>query len=558
MALILTTWLNSQVKLSQQITPDTVDGQFSSGYMFAELLSLRGVPLPDLKLFIADRSTDETAIHNFSLLEPVFASINVPINSTLAFDIIRRQSGAAVRTIYAIRSALFTLGGSDTLTGAMVVNRQALLSEQRKHFQQKEHDFFVGQLKRKLSVGNQQRSRSSSPTREHTSHPKVSAAEVAALKQHSLDAQRELHGESKVQTWRRETEATEKAIRARTQSPAKQDSAEVYREKIRVEHEEVDIKRLEQQQRRARFLQDELNANRNAEAATYKKLMAESSNLHSKQEQRIIDQWQHAKNEKLDIIARSVEQQAEYDMLREDQYEEALRRDHDMADALRAEYHQRLELFTDCFQQIQSQHSITRRLKHESMCRDIVKNLVTYACQIGGYQDALGSTCPIWKCEEFHTLFMSGYPLDRMNAPKTAVDSVCESMSLISISIKGNAPLEIQEATGIDLLDDSVFEKYLKFDYPWNLMESPPAVNSELAKIVDLLLNYKFEESVKVLRKPDGRGLKMVVLGKPLSGVDSLKQRLAEIYEVPIITPSSAMSWLQRYAALYYLRSFLV
>jgi hypothetical protein len=90
------------------------------------------------------------------------------------------------------------------IIGNAILNQQALLSQQRKRFQQKEHEFFVEQLKRKLAKFNldhmpqrpEGKSGAGQTTRAvvHKHHAKapLSQAEVTSMKMEAMEAAKQV------------------------------------------------------------------------------------------------------------------------------------------------------------------------------------------------------------------------------------------------------------------------------------------------------------------------------------------------------------------------------
>jgi hypothetical protein len=116
MAFLLTRWLNQE--LETELVPETLDVELSDGYLFAQLFHQHGL-IKDLSEYQRPHAnTVEVSIHNFSLLEPLFQYINVPMTAKTAVDVIQRQPGVAVRTVYAIRMSLFALSGTGHDSGS--------------------------------------------------------------------------------------------------------------------------------------------------------------------------------------------------------------------------------------------------------------------------------------------------------------------------------------------------------------------------------------------------------------------------------------------------------
>jgi adenylate kinase family enzyme len=101
---ILCRWLNEDVRVAHKLSDANLAEQFSSGYLFGEVLAKYGLQ-EDFPQFSKGRSS-EAKLNNFMRLEPTFRLLEVPFNINLARDVMNERPGAAMRLLYQLFVAL--------------------------------------------------------------------------------------------------------------------------------------------------------------------------------------------------------------------------------------------------------------------------------------------------------------------------------------------------------------------------------------------------------------------------------------------------------------------
>jgi len=106
MSSVVVQWLNNEVKLSQNITKDSIDTDFRNGYLYGEILKQYG--LIDKKMFESlfyNGNSQEIAIRNYSLLETsLIQKLGLKLKANRVYDIIQGKPGEAAKLLYDIKT----------------------------------------------------------------------------------------------------------------------------------------------------------------------------------------------------------------------------------------------------------------------------------------------------------------------------------------------------------------------------------------------------------------------------------------------------------------------
>lgn len=150
---ILLTWLNSSVKLSEEITD--LRSQFSNGYLLAELLYKHNQILSFPKNF-SNSHSKSAIISNFSRIQPALQKLHVSLDANDALGIIREDQHAAAFLLRSLKDSLDRASG--------VVDMQVFLKTHSKNkvfplmrvdfskstYYEKENELFTLKLKKCL------------------------------------------------------------------------------------------------------------------------------------------------------------------------------------------------------------------------------------------------------------------------------------------------------------------------------------------------------------------------------------------------------------------------
>ncbi|KAK0133814.1 Sperm flagellar protein 2 [Merluccius polli] len=95
---ILCRWLNNEVRLSKTVEPNTFSKDFSSGYLFGEVLHKHQLQ-DDFSMFIKD-NISTSKVNNFSRIQASLHLLGVPLDHNAAQALMQEQQGAATRLLY--------------------------------------------------------------------------------------------------------------------------------------------------------------------------------------------------------------------------------------------------------------------------------------------------------------------------------------------------------------------------------------------------------------------------------------------------------------------------
>ncbi|ORX47939.1 hypothetical protein BCR36DRAFT_405248 [Piromyces finnis] len=149
MSSVVVKWLNSEVRLSQQITKESIDTDFRNGYLYGEILKQYG--LIDKKMFDSlfyNGNSQEIAIRNYSLLETsLIQKLGLKLKANRVYDIIQGKPGEAAKLLYDIKTYIeLKKIDSSSINGKTELNTFMSGNVIKKPYLQKEHDFFVNRL----------------------------------------------------------------------------------------------------------------------------------------------------------------------------------------------------------------------------------------------------------------------------------------------------------------------------------------------------------------------------------------------------------------------------
>lgn len=103
MANILLNWLDD-LKISRKVTKNTLESDFSNGYLFGEILSKYQM-IDHFNKFL-DGEASEDIVNNYDRLQPKFTLLRVPFDINIVTDIIFKKSSAASQTLFHLYTAL--------------------------------------------------------------------------------------------------------------------------------------------------------------------------------------------------------------------------------------------------------------------------------------------------------------------------------------------------------------------------------------------------------------------------------------------------------------------
>lgn len=144
MASILLNWLNSELQISSAISKESLQNDFSNGYLFGKILHKYQLQ-DDFNKFLAGSDAEDT-LNNFDRLQPKFKLLKVPFDINIATDIIFKKPGAASQTLYHLYTALENAKKQGTSLTLLLIN-QASAESKKQSF---DLPIFRDQLRRRL------------------------------------------------------------------------------------------------------------------------------------------------------------------------------------------------------------------------------------------------------------------------------------------------------------------------------------------------------------------------------------------------------------------------
>ena len=102
MSQLLAHWLNHEIQLSKRVEAASMNDDFKSGYLVAELLHSLHL-LPAVSIFSKNCQSSDGYVRNYILLEPTLRALGVIFSSAFACELINGKQGTAAKLLYQIK-----------------------------------------------------------------------------------------------------------------------------------------------------------------------------------------------------------------------------------------------------------------------------------------------------------------------------------------------------------------------------------------------------------------------------------------------------------------------
>ncbi|KAI8843668.1 hypothetical protein BC829DRAFT_400872 [Chytridium lagenaria] len=332
-----------------------------------------------------------------------------------------------------------------------------------------------------------------------------------------------------------------------------------YVDKIRTKKIEEEASRKERDQRRRKIILGQQSAQEETEKSHLEELLLTKLMRQSKQERRIAEGLMQVRHQKEVMRENRIFRDQQYGKRRQKDYEEALQREHELAERAREEYRQQTELQLAQHREILARKAAEKHQKHTKVCAGIVDQILDLSLKVCFYifksflqdKDIRLSLAERWNdaprklIREWKTLFINGEPLLRsynMDFDKDKIRSCGDDDNAANNpETSSDLALHSDISNGVNLLDQQEFQDYLSGSGDWVYMDSTtsekPIVNELLGQIINNILEMTSPpEPTNELPQLPSVPLRICLIGKNFAGKQSAARKLASMYGLSILS----------------------
>ncbi|KAL8583785.1 hypothetical protein ACOMHN_036420 [Nucella lapillus] len=580
---ILCRWLNDELALSHSVDPATFARDFSSGYLIGEVLHKYQLQ-KDFEQFSQSR-TMESQLNNFSRMEPVFRQLGLPLDTTLARDVMTEKHGMAARLLYQLyivinnrrRSSLPSRPLDPNLWVKFnTIEDNRLIEQARKQRAHQQREATLPDIQREQTEGtfSNRFLESEKRLREREQHQldmlersrllQAKQSEmVAKIRSSTLHVPRPPSKSNKFvqerQALRRKREASDTVAaisrfedklkmillptddgsdeidisyilkrdedRTDTLNIIKLSSNSEYIGKIRKRLQEDAVAREEREKCRRKVVGEQTSAHQAQEEARREEVMVNKLLRQSQQERRVAVQLLQARREKAAVRMNRIAHQQQFQQRRLKEFDEALNREAVLVEQEQEENKEQLQQAQEQHDTIAAQHAQDWHRRHYHSCRDIVAQVVDFSCRVAEYRQLTENLIPAKLMRDWTAMFVSGHPLYQ-SAPLDTGEPT---------------PEQILEEERQMLLDEGDFMEFKNMIGEWQPPEwtevsGPPRSNPVVGHIIQRL--YSIVHPPTPPPPPPEFPpfpLRACVVGKPFSGKTTVVRKLLEDHRLVVL-----------------------
>ncbi|XP_071799466.1 sperm flagellar protein 2-like isoform X1 [Asterias amurensis] len=306
-------------------------------------------------------------------------------------------------------------------------------------------------------------------------------------------------------------------------------SNDQYINKIRKRLQEDATARQEREKRRRKVLVDQLKAHDAQEEARREELLVNRLMRQSQQERRIATQLLQLRHEKAVICQNRIFREQQYEERRQKDFQEAMDREAELARLAKLEYIEQTKRDKQLHDKIAEDRAEAKYRKRYNICRDILLDVVDFACKVGKYRELTEKQLPAKLMREWKLLFTSGKPLYEQ-----------------TIEPKEEEPVQSEEDQLIEkerqvLLDEGDFLEYRSMIGEW---QPPPDCDIAGPQKNNAVLGHILARIFSIVSPPTPPPaapeippfpVKACFLGKAFTGKSSVAASLADEHGLAVL-----------------------
>uniref|UniRef100_A0A3B3ZGQ2 Calponin-homology (CH) domain-containing protein n=1 Tax=Periophthalmus magnuspinnatus TaxID=409849 RepID=A0A3B3ZGQ2_9GOBI len=363
MSYILCRWLNTELRLSQVVGPKTFARDFSNGYLIGEILQKYDLQT-DFDMFSKDDNKSSKA-NNFSRLKPTLQMIGISLDETTVQELMEVKQSVALHLIYTLYVAL---KNKNKIIGGSLESFMSKASSAYRH--KKEQDLYS-----EVCVVIQLYFFLSNPCSNFClEEPKSEAVYIK-----DIESKQCLNSE--------------------------------YIEQIRQRLKEDAFTQKQRERRAVQFVVEKSKAQKAEQDAQIEESLVKHLTRQTKMEKRLVSQLLQIRSQKEMLIKNNLPRQQQFQQRREKDFEEALDREAALARQERLEHAAEVQRNLDMCNKLVAERKQKKNMKHFSICKEILEQIVDLATKAGDYHLLNSSIIPEKQMKEWKEFLLCGLPL---------------------------------------------------------------------------------------------------------------------------------------------------
>uniref|UniRef100_A0A674MJM5 Sperm flagellar 2 n=1 Tax=Takifugu rubripes TaxID=31033 RepID=A0A674MJM5_TAKRU len=492
---ILCKWLNEEVRISLAIEPNSLDKNFSNGYLFGEVLFKYQLQ-KDFNMF-TNKDTSVSKLNNFARLEPSLHLLGIPFDTNKAQAIIQEKQGVATHLLYQL---YFSLGKKKKAQVRGIMQPTVIAG-----LHKKDHDICCDVCMDCQIVQNE-------ISQFETNRKKL----VTYISTSSSTNHQDL-GVSGKET-RITLQSNDKFIRD-----------------IRKRLDENAVAREQREKRLQRFMIEQMKAREAQEETRRDEQLVRRLTRQTQHEQRLAAQLLQICRQKEVILENRLFREEQYRQRREKDLQEALEWEAALAQQVKLERVEEMKKELEICKKISAERAQNKYKKHFAICKDIVEQMIDFATKVGEYHQLTENLIPEKQIRVWKEMLLKGLPLYYLNVQKPGFEFF--------------TPLDPVEQKRQDILNDLDYEDYASMVGEWALPndEGEPLIpltnNNILGHIVSRLRNFRCQPKVAPSSPPlPPFKLKACVLGKFCSGKTTCLSKISKAHGIYILSADTLIA----------------
>ncbi|TWW60641.1 Sperm flagellar protein 2 [Takifugu flavidus] len=566
---ILCKWLNEEVRISLAIEPNSLDKNFSNGYLFGEVLFKYQLQ-KDFNMF-TNKDTSVSKLNNFARIEPSLHLLGIPFDTNKAQAIIQEKQGVATHLLYQL---YFSLGKKKKAQLHQVRICDAELKKVSKLYEEKRQELNARSvvIPPIMNSAQQRRQPKGSNILEIKNTEKATAVPVPKpppySSQHNPKRRQNLHqlkvqeaeqivqneisqfetNRKKLVTYISTSSSSHPSPGAYHLSTNHQDlgvsgketritlqSNDKFIRDIRKRLDENAVAREQREKRLQRFMIEQMKACEAQEETRRDEQLVRRLTRQTQHEQRLAAQLLQICRQKEVILENRLFREEQYRQRREKDLQEALEWEAALAQQVKLERVEEMKKELEICKKISAERAQNKYKKHFAICKDIVEQMIDFATKVGEYHQLTENLIPEKQIRVWKEMLLKGLPLYYLNVQKPGFEFF--------------TPLDPVEQKRQDILNDLDYEDYASMVGEWALPndEGEPLIpltnNNILGHIVSRLRNFRCQPKVAPSSPPlPPFKLKACVLGKFCSGKTTCLSKISKAHGIYILSADTLIA----------------
>ncbi|XP_055079908.1 sperm flagellar protein 2-like [Periophthalmus magnuspinnatus] len=504
MSYILCRWLNTELRLSQVVGPKTFARDFSNGYLIGEILQKYDLQT-DFDMFSKDDNKSSKA-NNFSRLKPTLQMIGISLDETTVQELMEVKQSVALHLIYTLYVAL---KNKNKIIGGSLESFMSKASSAYRH--KKEQDLYSERLHRGFDSADPKTGQMSQLIEDGDQPQLFEKQRFYKSSKSNIGSEKYRHSNFCLE------EPKSEAVYIKD-IESKQCLNSEYIEQIRQRLKEDAFTQKQRERRAVQFVVEKSKAQKAEQDAQIEESLVKHLTRQTKMEKRLVSQLLQIRSQKEMLIKNNLTRQQQFQQRREKDFEEALDREAALARQERLEHAAEVQRNLDMCNKLVAERKQKKNMKHFSICKEILEQIVDLATKAGDYHLLNSSIIPEKQMKEWKEFLLCGLPL---------YETVHEEEDNMQLN-----PVELLKQDELNKLD---YEEYENMVGQWAQPEEAQLIPSPNSSILD----HVIVQMRNIVHPPPAFPpfvLKACVLGKSCSGKTACLDKIAQAHGFYILS----------------------